>query len=109
MKENRKIVIKIQNIVVFIVSGTLTGFLWAFLCPIPLVPGAIHFRTFSFLITAIGYIIGPISGFMSGYIGTLIWSILSNSIITIHTPFIDALLVGLLAALPVYILTISGK
>lgn len=29
------------NIVFFVVFGVLTGVLWAYLCPIPLIPGAV--------------------------------------------------------------------
>jgi len=42
------------NIVFFVVFGVLTGVLWAYLCPIPLIPGAVHFRTFAFIPVAIG-------------------------------------------------------
>ena len=31
------------NIVFFVIFGVLTGVLWAYLCPIPLIPGAVHF------------------------------------------------------------------
>lgn len=44
------------NIVFFVVFGVLTGVLWAYLCPIPLIPGAVHFRTFAFIPVAIGYL-----------------------------------------------------
>ena len=42
------------NIIFFVVFGVLTGVLWAYLCPIPLIPGAVHFRTFAFIIVVIG-------------------------------------------------------
>lgn len=51
------------NIVFFVVFGVLTGVLWAYLCPIPLIPGAVHFRTFAFIPVAIGYLFGPVTGF----------------------------------------------
>ena len=49
------------NIIFFVVFGVLTGVLWAYLCPIPLIPGAVHFRTFAFIIVVIGYLFGPVT------------------------------------------------
>lgn len=72
--------ISFVNIVFFVVFGVLTGVLWAYLCPIPLIPGAVHFRTFAFIIPVIGYLFGPVTGFFSGYIGTIVWALLSGSL-----------------------------
>ena len=72
------------NIVFFVIFGVLTGILWAYLCPIPLIPG-VHFRTFAFIIPVIGYLFGPVTGFFSGYIGTIVWALLSGSFIALHT------------------------
>ena len=66
------------NIVFFVIFGVLTGVLWAYLCPIPLIPGAVHFRTFAFIIPVIGYLFGPVTGFFAGYIGTIVWALLSG-------------------------------
>ena len=97
------------NIVFFVVFGVLTGVLWAYLCPIPLIPGAVHFRTFAFIIPAIGYLFGPVTGFFAGYIGTLVWALLSGNFIPLHSPLADGITVGLSAALPALIHLKNGK
>ena len=77
------------NIIFFVVFGVLTGVLWAYLCPIPLIPGAVHFRTFAFIIVVIGYLFGPVTGFFAGYIGTICWALLSGNFIPLHSWLID--------------------
>ena len=97
------------NIIFFVVFGVLTGVLWAYLCPIPLIPGAVHFRTFAFIIVVIGYLFGPVTGFFSGYIGTIVWALLSGNFIPLHSPLTDGISVGLSAALPALIHLRGGK
>ena len=97
------------NIVFFVVFGVLTGVLWAYLCPIPLIPGAVHFRTFAFIPVAIGDLFGPVTGFFSGYIGTVVWALLSGNFIPLHSPLTDGITVGLSAALPALIHLQAGK
>ena len=97
------------NIVFFVIFGVLTGVLWAYLCPIPLIPGAVHFRTFAFIIPVIGYLFGPVTGFFSGYIGTIVWALLSGNFIALHSPLADGITVGLSAALPALIHLKGGK
>lgn len=97
------------NIVFFVIFGVLTGVLWAYLCPIPLIPGAVHFRTFAFIIPVIGYLFGPVTGFFSGYIGTIVWALLSGNFIALHSPITDGITVGLSAALPALIHLKGGK
>lgn len=91
------------NIIFFVLFGVLTGVLWAFACPIQVVPGLIHLRTFAFLIVVIAYLFGPITGFFSGYIGTLVWSLIAGTFVPLHSPLADGILVGLSAALPALI------
>ena len=79
------------------------------LCPIPLIPGAVHFRTFAFIPVAIGYLFGPVTGFFSGYIGTIVWALLSGNFIPLHSPLTDGITVGLSAALPALIHLRAGK
>jgi hypothetical protein len=100
METEGKKKITFVNIAFFVVFGVLTGVLWAYLCPIPLIPGAVHFRTFAFIIPVIGYLFGPLTGFMSGYIGTIVWALLSGNFIPLHSPLADGITVGLSAALP---------
>ncbi len=97
------------NIIFFVVFGVLTGVLWAYLCPIPLIPGAVHFRTFAFIIVVIGYLFGPVTGFFAGYIGTIVWALLSGNFIPLHSPLTDGITVGLSAALPALIHLRGGK
>lgn len=92
------------NIVFFVIFGVFTGVLWAYGSPIPLIPGAVHFRTFAFIIVAIGFLFGPVTGFFSGYIGTLVWSLLGGYFIAPHTLLADGITVGLSAALPAFIM-----
>ena len=92
------------NIIFFVIFGVLTGVLWAYGSPIPLIPGAVHFRTFAFIIPAIGFLFGPVSGFFAGYIGTLVWSLLGGYFIAPHTLLADGITVGLSAALPAYVM-----
>ena len=87
----------------------MTGVLWAYLCPIPLIPGAVHFRTFAFIIPVIGYLFGPVTGFFAGYIGTIVWALLSGNFIALHSPLTDGITVGLSAALPALIHLKGGK
>ena len=97
------------NIVFFVIFGVLTGVLWAYLCPIPLIPGAVHFRTFAFIIPVIGYLFGPVTGFFAGYIGTIVWALLSGNFMALHSPLTDGITVGLSAALPALIHLKGGK
>jgi hypothetical protein len=96
------------NIIFFVIFGVLTGVLWAYGSPIPLIPGAVHFRTFAFIIPAIGFLFGPLSGFFAGYIGTLVWSLLGGYFIAPHTLIADGITVALSAALPAFIM-MRGK
>lgn len=93
------------NIIFFVIFGVLTGVLWAYGSPIPLIPGAVHLRTFAFIIPAIGFLFGPVTGFFAGYIGTLVWSLLSGCFIAPHTLLTDGITVALSAALPALIMT----
>lgn len=88
------------NIIFFVIFGVLTGVLWAYGSPIPLIPGAVHFRTFAFMITVIGFLFGPVTGFFAGYIGTIVWALIGGYFIPLHTPLVDGITVGLSAALP---------
>jgi len=103
MTETKK-KITFVNIIFFVIFGVLTGVLWAYGSPIPLIPGAVHFRTFAFIISSIGFLFGPVSGFFAGYIGTLVWSLLGGYFIAPHTLLADGITVGLSAALPAYVM-----
>lgn len=97
------------NIIFFVIFGVLTGVLWAYGSPIPLIPGAVHFRTFAFIICVIGFLFGPVTGFFAGYIGTLVWSLLGGYFIAPHTLLTDGITVALSAALPAWVMLRGGK
>ena len=97
------------NIIFFVIFGVLTGVLWAYGSPIPLIPGAVHFRTFAFIIPAIGFLFGPVTGFFAGYIGTLVWSLIGGYFIPLHSPLADGITVALSAALPALIMMRGGR
>lgn len=93
------------NVIFYIIFGVLCGILWAYASPIPLIPGAVMLRLFAFLAPAIGILFGPVSGFFAGYLGTIVWALLTGNFIPLHTPLTDGIMVGLSAVLPALILT----
>jgi uncharacterized membrane protein len=102
MAKNKKF--SFVNIIFFAIFGVFTGVLWAYGSPIPLIPGAVHFRTFAFVIVTIAFLFGPTTGFFAGYIGTLVWSLLAGDFIAPHTLLTDGITVGLSAALPALVM-----
>lgn len=87
-------------IVLAVVCGVATGVLWAYANPIQLVPGVIQWRIFAFLPPLIGLLLGPRSGFICGYIGTLVWSLLAGTFIPLHSLAVDGIMVGLTGVVP---------
>ncbi|MCA1453413.1 aminotriazole resistance protein [Bradyrhizobium sp. BRP22] len=87
-------------IVLAVVCGVATGVLWAYANPIQLVPGVIQWRIFAFLPPLIGLLLGPKSGFICGYIGTIVWSLLAGTFIPAHSLIVDGIMVGLTGAAP---------
>lgn len=85
------------------VLGALTGILWAEFNPIQLAPG-IHLRLFAFLPCVFGILMGRGVGFITGYVATLMWGVLSGLFVPFHTPFADALFVGLTGWIPAWLL-----
>ena len=68
---------KFVNVIFYVIFGVLCGVLWAYGSPIPLIPGSVQLRLFAFLAPAIGILFGPISGFFAGYLGTVVWALIS--------------------------------
>jgi hypothetical protein len=91
---------RVLTIGIAVLLGILTGFLWAYANPIQLVPGIIQWRIFAFLPPVIGILISPIAGFVSGYVGTVIWGVLSDTFIPFHTLFVDGVLAGCTGYIP---------
>lgn len=87
-------------IVLSIVAAAATGVLWAYANPIQLVPGVIQWRIFAFLPPLIGILLGWKSGFICGYLGTLVWSLLAGTFIPAHSLLVDGIMVGLTGLVP---------
>ncbi|MCL4384326.1 hypothetical protein M1116_02640 [Patescibacteria group bacterium] len=85
------------------VLGALTGVLWAYLNPIQLAPG-IHLRLFAMLPCIFGIVFGRGTGFVSGYVATIVWGVLSNLFLPFHTPLVDGVFVGLTGWIPAMLL-----
>ncbi len=80
--------------------GIFTGILWAYANPLQLVPGIIQWRTFAFLPPVIGILISPTAGFVSGYTGAVVWSLLANTFIPAHTLIVDGVMSGVTGLIP---------
>ncbi|PTE11596.1 aminotriazole resistance protein [Mesorhizobium helmanticense] len=87
-------------IVLSIVAAAATGVLWAYANPIQLVPGVIQWRIFAFLPPLIGILLGWRSGFICGYLGTIVWSLLAGTFIPAHSLLVDGIMVGLTGLIP---------
>lgn len=87
-------------LVLALVCGVATGVLWAYANPIQLVPGVIQWRIFAFLPPLIGTLFGPRSGFICGYLGTLVWSLLAGTFIPAHSLLVDGVMVGFTGLVP---------
>ncbi|MGK6312831.1 aminotriazole resistance protein [Neorhizobium sp. DT-125] len=87
-------------IVLSIVAAAATGVLWAYANPIQLVPGVIQWRIFAFLPPLVGILLGWKSGFICGYLGTLVWSLLAGTFIPAHSLIVDGIMVGLTGLVP---------
>lgn len=89
-------------LVLAIVAAAATGVLWAYANPIQLVPGVIQWRIFAFLPPLVGILLGWKSGFICGYLGTVVWSLLAGTFIPAHSLLIDGIMVGFTGALPAF-------
>jgi len=87
-------------LVLSIVAAAATGVLWAYANPIQLVPGVIQWRIFAFLPPLVGILLGWKSGFICGYLGTIVWSLLAGTFIPAHSLLIDGIMVGLTGLVP---------
>lgn len=87
-------------LVLSLAAAAATGVLWAYANPIQLVPGVIQWRIFAFLPPLVGILLGPKSGFICGYLGTVVWSLLAGTFIPAHSLIVDGLMVGLTGFVP---------
>ena len=90
-------------LVLALVGAAATGVLWTYANPIQLVPGVIQWRIFAFLPPLIGILLGPKSGFICGYLGTIVWSLLAGTFIPAHSLLVDGIMVGLTGFVPGYL------
>jgi len=81
------------------VSSAVTAVGFLLTAPIPLIPGAIHWRVLAFLPCVFGIMYGPLIGFISGAIGNTLWAILGGYF-NPATPIFDLIGVGITGLLP---------
>lgn len=82
-----------------VMAGAVTGVGFLLTAPIPLIPGAIHWRVLAFLPCVFGVLFGPVVGFLSGAIGNTLWAILGGYF-NPATPIFDLIGVGLTGLIP---------
>ncbi|MGQ9781902.1 MAG: ECF transporter S component [Nitrososphaeria archaeon] len=80
-------------------TSAVTGVGFLLTAPIPLIPGAIHWRILAFLPCVFGILFGPAIGFLSGAIGNTLWAILGGYF-NPATPIFDLIGVGLTGLIP---------
>lgn len=90
----------LTNIFFWILWGILTGLLWNLASPNILGPGIIHLRIFAFLPALTGILLGPRSGFFTGYLGTIVWSLLSGTFFPAHSLLAGGIMAGFTGWLP---------
>ena len=82
-----------------VVTSAVTGVGFLLTAPIPLIPGAIHWRILAFLPCIFGILFGGAIGFLSGAIGNTIWALLGGYF-NPATPIFDLIGVGLTGLIP---------
>lgn len=82
-----------------VMTSAVTGVGFLLTAPVPLIPGAIHWRVLAFLPCVFGVLFGPIVGFLSGAIGNTLWAILGGYF-NPATPIFDLIGVGLTGLIP---------
>ncbi len=80
-------------------TSAITGVGFLLTAPVPLIPGAIHWRILAFLPCVFGILFGPKIGFLSGAIGNTLWAILGGYF-NAATPIFDLTGVGLTGLIP---------
>jgi len=88
-----------KAIVLIAVTSAVTGLSFLVTAPIPLIPGAIHWRVFAFVPCVFGILFGPVVGFCAGAIGNTIWALLGGYF-NPATPIFDFIGVGLTGLIP---------
>ena len=104
-KETAKGTKVMKAIIYGVLFGVITGVLWAYLNPITIVPGLVQLRLFSFIPPVIGVIFGPVAGLASGYIGSIVWAILSGTFSPIDSLVGSSIFVALTGFIPAFFVT----
>jgi len=81
------------------VLSAITGVGFLLTAPVPLIPGAIHWRILAFLPCVFGILFGPITGFVAGAIGNTLWAVIGGYF-NPATPIFDLIGVGLTGLIP---------
>lgn len=81
------------------ITSAITGLGFLLTAPIPLIPGAIHWRILAFLPCVFGILFGPYIGFLSGALGNTLWALLGGYF-NLATPIFDLIGVGLTGYIP---------
>lgn len=81
------------------ISSAVTSVGFLLTAPIPLIPGAIHWRVLAFLPCIFGILFGPVIGFISGGLGNTLWAIIGGYF-NPATPVFDLIGVGITGLLP---------
>lgn len=89
----------ITGIAYMAVASAVTGVGFLLTAPIPLIPGAIHWRVLAFLPCVFGILYGPIVGFVAGAVGNTIWALIGGYF-NPATPVFDLIGVGLTGLIP---------
>jgi len=97
MNESKPDVITAVSYIVVSSAVTAVGFLLT--APIPLIPGAIHWRVLAFLPCVFGILFGGVIGFLAGAIGNTLWALLGGYF-NPATPIFDLIGVGLTGLIP---------
>ncbi len=82
-----------------VMTSAITGVGFLLTAPIPLIPGAIHWRVLAFLPCVFGVLFGPVIGFLSGAIGNTLWAVIGGYF-NPATPIFDFIGVGLTGLIP---------
>ena len=81
------------------VSSAVTAVGFLLTAPIPLIPGAIHWRVLAFLPCVFGVLFGPVTGFIAGGLGNTLWALIGGYF-NPATPVFDLIGVGLTGLIP---------
>ena len=102
-ESSKKSTQSLKVIIYGVLFGVITGVLWAYLNPIYIVPGLIQLRLFAFIPPVVGVIFGPVAGLCSGYIGSIVWAILSGCFSPVDSLIGSSIFVALTGFVPAFL------